>query len=177
MHDLQLKSRSNGSCLILIAVLVSVFVSTGCDSAHKPSPIPAGSTLEVHALAATGTPNAISLADPKTGESLLLELLPVVATADVATVERSKLEIESLDGSPAILQPALNVVLTPEGAARLLKATTALQGQTIAVVIDGKIVSTPRVIVPINGSFRISSDVSDVAFVTAIESITGNATP
>ena len=162
------------SQLLFVPIVACVFVLGGCDSSTAPAPLPSGATLEVHEIAGPDAANTIFLEDPNLGAPIALELVPIINSGDVATVELSKLEIESAGGSSGISQPALQIELTPEGAVKMRKATTRLQGQNIAVVINGEIVSTPRVVVPIQGSFRMTGDLKDQPFVDAIRSITGH---
>ena len=141
-------------------------------AAPQPAALPAGTTLEVHAIAPPGATNTIQLVDPNLGAPIALELVPIVDSGDIATVELSKLEIGSANGDSDTVQPALNVELTPDGAMKMSEATTQLEGQTIAVVINGAIVSTPRVVVPVQGSFRITGDLNDQPFLDAVHAIT-----
>ena len=150
----------------------SLVMLAGCDSARGPAPLPPGITFEVHAIAAPDAKNTIQLVDPNLGAPIALEMVPIVDSGDIATVELSKLEIDSANGNSDTVQPALNVELTPNGATKMSAGTQQLQGQTIAVVINGAIVSTPRVVVPIRGSFRITGDFNDQPFLDAIHTIT-----
>lgn len=66
---------------------------------------------------------------------------PVVTTRDVAGAE-----VEVVDGRPVVM-----LELTPEAGERLHEHTRRFTGQTLAIVVDGRTVSEPRIEGPIPG--------------------------
>jgi preprotein translocase subunit SecD len=127
--------------------------------------------LEVYTIAAAKAPNTIQAIDPITGGPLFLQTPPIITTTDIATVARSEIEIQTVNGTPSgRTRPALDVELTPAGSAKMATATATPTGKPIAVVINGQVVCTPKVLSQIQKSFQISG--IDVRFTSAIEAIT-----
>lgn len=54
----------------------------------------------------------------------------------------------------------------------MLAATTAPTSPNVAVVVNGVIISVPKIVTPINGSFRITGDDRDPAYLLALETAT-----
>jgi len=132
-------------------------VLAGCSPKSTPVALPAGATFEVYAIAAAKLPNTIPAVDPGTGGQLFLQTPPIVTTTDVATVVRSSTETETANGMRS--EPAMTIELTSAGSAKMAAATATPSGQPIAVVLNGKVLCTPRMFSPIrNGTFQISGD-------------------
>jgi preprotein translocase subunit SecD len=135
--------------------------------------LPPRATLEVFTIAAAQSPNTTPAVDPGTGDPLFLQTPPIVTTSDIATVARSAIEIETVSGARSgRTQPVLNVELTPAGSAKMAAATATPTGKPIAVVINGQVVSTPKLHSPIQGSFQISGDSNDARFTFALDALT-----
>lgn len=157
--------------LLLLFALTAAL--TGCSPKSTPVKLPPGATLEVYTIAAAKAPNTIPATDPGTGGPLFLQTPPIITTTDIATVARCVIEIETASGTRSgRTQPALNVELTPAGSAKMATATATPTGKPIAVVINGQVVSTPKLVSSIQGSFQISGDSNDVRFTSAIGAIT-----
>ncbi len=71
----------------------------------------------------------------------------IITAADVATVQRPIHSEESA---------SLNINLTPAGGSKLAAATATPAGMQLAVVINGTVVSTPQLRVPLSNSFGIA---------------------
>ena len=148
---------------------------TGCDSSPAPAPakLPLGATLEVFTIAATNGPNTTQAVDPTTGEPLFLQSPPIVTTTDVDTVANGVSYVTKADGSRTEMNiPCLDIKLTAQGAAKMSAATAAPTGKPIAFVVNGKVISTPKLFSPIHGSFKISGDSNDQNFKSAVNALT-----
>ena len=109
-----------------VMILIATTLAVGCTrnpTAHVP--VAPGTTIEVYATSATASPNTTSAIDPSTSGVIHLVNPPVITTADVATVAKAKMEIDTA-ANPAHTSeiPSLEIVLTPEGAKKMLAATT-----------------------------------------------------
>ena len=143
----------------------------GCSSENTSTRIPPGTTLEIYTIAAPKAPNTTEAIDPITGGPLYLQSPSILATTDIATVARSEIEAHTEHGAPSeSTLSALDVALTPAGSDKMAAAIATHIGERIAVVIDGQLVCTPRLVSPIKGSFQISGN--DVRFTSAIEALT-----
>ncbi len=111
-----------------------------------PLPISKSVRFEVFKVAPSGGTNGPTFADPETG-AVLHTLNPAILTsADVETVQ-----LEEYVGL------WLSFVLTPTGANKLLKATQVAPGARLVAVVDGQVLSAPKIVEPIwGGKFRMS---------------------
>ena len=102
--------------------------------------------FEVFKVASAAGTNRPTFTDPDTG-AVLHALNPAVLTsADVATVQ--------LEEDVGL---SLSFVLTPTGANKLLKATQVAPGARLVAVVDGQVISAPKIIQPIwGGRFQMS---------------------
>ena len=131
----------------VLSLLSLTIVLTGCDSTPAPAKLPPGATLEVFTITATNGPNTTQAVDPTTGEPLFLQSPPIVTTIDVETVANGVIPVTKVDGSRSeASHPALDIKLTAQGAAKMSAATATPTGKPIAVVINGKVISTHFVV-------------------------------
>ncbi len=155
---------------LLIPFVLTAALS-GCSSRSIPAKIPPGATLEIYKIATSATSDTTEAIDPVTGDPLYLQPPPILTTTDFATVTRSETEIETEDGTRSgRTQTALTFELTPAGSAQMSAATATPMRQPIAIVINGQVVATPRLISPIKSSFQISG--IDARFASAVDALT-----
>ena len=158
--------------LKLLQLIALTAALTGCSSKSAPAKIAPGATLEVYIIAAVKAANTTEAVDPGTGGPLFLQTPPIITAADIATVFRSEIEIKTVGSTPSQSnQITLDVKLTPAGAAKMAAATATPMGQPIAIVINGQVVSAPKLFSPIQESFQISG--IDKRFTPSIEALTG----
>ena len=115
-----------------------------------PFPLAKSVVFEVFEVVATGGPDGLSFVDPISGESLSVRKTPIIATADVSTVQLI------LGQSEKYPRPCLTIVLTPRGGKKIQQATTRLQGGRLAVVANGELLASPRILVPISTPFQVT---------------------
>jgi preprotein translocase subunit SecD len=133
--------------LALVSALL-LFVG-GCDTLSRknaPRPLAKNATLELYAVSATGAANTKTVTDPDTGAAVYLATPAIITSTDVATIQRS-------EDSPDL--PSLTVHLTPTGATKLAAATASPNGMRLAFVLNGTVVSIPRVLSPMSSGFRV----------------------
>lgn len=134
-----------------LAGVLLVFVA-GCGAWNSsPQPLAASAKFGLFALSPVKTADMKQATDPSSGKPIFLVTPPIVSAADMAAVEQST----GADG-----QPALTVYMTPAGAKTLAAATAKLQGQQIALVINNKVIATPKLIAPLSESFQITGQFS-----------------
>lgn len=134
------------SLRLACAVIVCV---AGCDAKrYSPTPLITTATIDVYAVSASPVPGAKKATDPETTTPIFLVTPAIISTADVATVQRTK-------GSPE----SLTVNLTPAGASKLTAATSKPAGMQAAFVVNGTVLSAPKVMSPLSSGFRITSNV------------------
>ncbi|MDQ0320209.1 SecD/SecF fusion protein [Pararhizobium capsulatum DSM 1112] len=98
-----------------------------------------------------GSEVVYSADDPPIGRLLRTE--PVFSSSDVVSAETSTDE--------ATGEPVVTMVLTPEGATRIAKATQTSTGTTMAVVLDGLVVATPLIRTAVtDGRVTLAADMS-----------------
>jgi preprotein translocase subunit SecD len=157
----------------LLLLFGLTLVLTGCESSDAPVKVPPGATFEVFTIKAANGPNTTQAVDPKTGDQLFLQSPPILTTTDIDTVANDVMDIENADGTLSRLhQLALKVELTPEDAAKMATATATPTGKAIAVVINGKVISTPRMNSQVHGLFQISGASDNQHFTSAIKALT-----
>jgi preprotein translocase subunit SecD len=136
--DMKYWQRPHG--LALASTLLFMCVSCQKNSPHV---LAKSASLEVYRVSSTNTANSLASVDPKTGSQIYLLLPPVTTFADVATVRRA---------GNADERPSLTVNLTPQGARKLSAATTGAQGQQMAIVVNGKVISVAKVLAPLSSA-------------------------
>jgi preprotein translocase subunit SecD len=132
--------------LQLAIALIPILIGTSCQR-NAPQPLAKSAILEVYQVSPNNTASSRAAVDPESGSQVYLTLPPVIASADVATVERAE---DSHD------QFSLTVHLTPQGAQKMSAATTPAQGQELAIVVNGQVMSVAKVRSPISKDFSIS---------------------
>lgn len=152
------------SLLLLLAVLA---FCAGCAPSNPPLPIAPGARFEIFEVTVASDPTAAKAIDPETGGPLFLKQPAIITTADVATVAREGIEERTKTNHAAI-----HVELTPAGAAKMATATAKATRGQLAVVVNGSVISCPRLIAPFSGSFRVTGDLRDGQFVAAVDDLT-----
>jgi preprotein translocase subunit SecD len=133
--------RISAKCSVVI-LLVS-FSSCG---RNKPRPLVPAATVEVFLVAPTSLANTKTIEDPD-GKSLLYVTTPAILSAsDIATIACDDVSQE----------PSLNFNCTPQGAKKLLAATTPPSGKQLAIVVNGSTIAAPKLHSPVSNSFNIS---------------------
>jgi len=154
----------------------SVLFLLGCDgkSITKPVTVPPGTTIEIYATSPAAGPSTISAIDPVTKTTINLVTPPIITTSDIATVAKSYQDLETTgNASPPTSIPSLEIVLNANGAAKMLAATTNPTSPVQAVVVNGTTIAAPKIITPINKSFRVIGDHRSPLFLNGIRAATG----
>jgi preprotein translocase subunit SecD len=162
--------------LLLFALMVAL---TGCSPKGNrpiPSPVrlPPGTTFEVFTVAAAESPDTISATDPNAaGAPLFLQTPAFLRTRDIATVSRSEVEVKTADGTPSGATTTILIVeLTSGGSTKMAAATGASDGGRLAVVVNGEVISAPKISSQIQGtSFNVTG--GSKPFMAAVEALTG----
>lgn len=137
-----------GNALAVAALfLVSLASCDWLDLKNAPHALAKSARLEVCNVSSNSGPGFKSAIDPQSGSPIYLALPPLITSADVATIQRS----DEASGSPS-----LSVQLTPTGAQKLSAATTPAQGQQLAIVVNGQVISVAQVLSPLSNGFRIA---------------------
>ncbi len=133
---------------LLPLVLILLFERSSCGRVkERPRALAKSAVLEVYLVSPSSAANTRAAVDPQTGTQVYLVVPPVIASADVATIQRS-------EDSPARLSMTVN--LTPPGAQKLSVATTPAVGQPLAIVVNGKVMKVGKVRSTLSKSFVIS---------------------
>lgn len=112
-----------------------------------PRPLAKAATLDLYVVSAMNTPGSKAATDPDTNAQIFLTTPAIISSADVVTIQRS-------ENSPEM--PSLTVNLSPAGATKLAAATAKPTGMQLAIVVNGTVLATPKVRVPMSSSFQIS---------------------
>jgi preprotein translocase subunit SecD len=113
---------------------------------NPPRALSKSATLEVYTVLPAAAPNSRTAFNPENKSQIYLAVPPILASADVATVQRI------LDQN----QPALKVVLNASGAKKLSAATSSSTGQELAIVVNGHVTAVPKVRSALSNNFSIS---------------------
>lgn len=130
----------------LVALLLVIGLVGGC--APPQTTFKSGVTFDVHTVAAAPGANTIALPDPQQGKTLHLVTPPIVTAANVKVAQIK------LHGPDAHVAPALRVDLDATGTAAM-SAATATPGGTLAIVLNGKVIATPKLMAPVGSSFIV----------------------
>ena len=159
-------------------LILGLALCAGCFQSQPAPPVfvPPLGTVEIFATSAAAGPNTKAATDPKTGTAIHLISPPIITNADIAGVARSDMEVETIGGTqPSTTIPSLEVKLNATGTPKMLNATTNPASPTIAVVVNGTLLAAPNIVTPIDGSFRVTGDHTDPAFINAISLATGQS--
>ncbi|WP_345320155.1 SecDF P1 head subdomain-containing protein [Novipirellula rosea] len=161
---------------IRLAYLIGLSFVCGC-FLSQPSPsafVPPRASIEIFATSPNAGPNTKPATDPSSGATIHLVTPPVVTNADISGVAQSDMTVETVgDAAASSTVPTLEIKLNPTGAPKMLAATTNPASPSIAVVVNGTVLSVPNIFAPINGSFRITGDHTNPTFINAIAAVTG----
>ncbi len=158
-------------------LLTLAFVA-GCFQAQPAPPVfvPPRAAIEIYATSPNPGPNTKSEIGPTSGSTINLVSPPIITNSDIAGVARSLMVVETVGGTSRSQSiPTLEVKLNATGTPKMLTATTNPASPTIAVAVNGAVLAVPNILTPINGSFRITGDHTDPAFLNAISSATGQS--
>ncbi len=114
-----------------------------------PSPLSPSARFEVYQVAITPAPSDSTFTEPGTGATFRVSNPPILTAPDVWTVELTR---------PGETQPraCLTFAFQGPGANRLLAATTAAKGSRLVFVVDGEVIGTPRIHVPVGTPVQLS---------------------
>ncbi len=130
---------------ILSLALIPLCFS-GCAEQPKQTTLRPGITFDLHAVAAQADSNTKPLTDPDSGAILNLVDPPIITAANVDTAT------VTTDDNGNVM---LSVNVDKPGTAKL-QAATAVTGNQVAIVVNGKIASAPVIRSQIGSRFQIS---------------------
>jgi len=157
----------------ILSLLTMAMLLTGCESPNTPAKLPVGAKFEIFTIAATDASNTTQAIDATTGDPLFLQSPSIITTTDIDTVAHAVGYITHADGSRTEGNaPCLDIKLTAQGAAKMAAATAKPTGNPIAVVVNGKVISTPQLHSQIHGSLQVSGDPNDQNFKSAVDALT-----
>lgn len=133
---------------ILVAILLA---TTGCyfSSSPKLIQVPKGAVIEIYEVVPTPANNTKPAADPATGKPIHLLTPPLIAIGDIDTIG-----FDANRDQPG--QPMLLINLTTGGAQKMLAATTNPTATHLALIVNGQVVSVPKIVTPIQGSMVVT---------------------
>ena len=142
---------------VALAIMLFFAVQPGCQrSTPTAQPLPKGMTFEVYRVTTdeTGATKSLPNAD---GGTTVVQAAPLIASTDIQTI--SVVDVPAGTPQPGGSGPSLDIVLTTGGGAKFAKATA--QSGTVAVVINGQIVCTPKLVAPLGPRFRVTADTNN----------------
>jgi preprotein translocase subunit SecD len=132
---------------------VALVCLAGCDAIYNPRrPLAKTATLDLYVVSASPTPRSKKAVDPATNTPIFLTTPAIITAADVATIQRS-------EDSPELLSITIN--LTPTGATKMAAATATPAGMRVAFVVNGTLISAPKLMSPLSNSFRVTGITKD----------------
>lgn len=135
--------------VIFFSALIPLCFS-GCADKSKQTKLKPGTTFEIHTVAAQQGKNTRSLPDPDSGAMLNLVDPPVITAANVDTAA------VTTDENGNVI---LSVNIDNSGAGKL-QAATAVPGNRIALVVNGRIASAPIVHAQVGSQFQVTGSKS-----------------
>jgi len=139
----------------LIAVGLSLMLAAGCNwiTSNAPRPLAKAARLEVYLVSPTAVPNSQPAAYPDAGTTVYLVIPAITTSDDVVSVQKS-------DAQQPGVQTGLIVDFSPKGAQRLAAATTPPSGKSLAVVVDGEVVSVAKLVSTLSSGIHLSGGAS-----------------
>lgn len=133
---------------ILVAMLLA---TTGCyfSGSAKLIRVPNGAVIEIYEVVPTQANNTKPAAEPVTGNPIHLLTPPLIVTSDIDTIG-----LDVNRDQPD--QPMLMINLTTGGAQKMLAATTNPTASHLALIVNGQVVSVPKIVTPIQGSMVVT---------------------
>ena len=132
--------------------------------------------IEIYETSVIAGPNTKTDADSVTGSAIFLVMPAFITNVDISGAARSEMIVETIDGKPSSQHIAsLDINLNATGTPKMLRATTNPASPTMAVVVNGTILSTPKIFSPISNKMRITGDDRDLKFLNAITAVTGQS--
>lgn len=128
-----------------------LLTTTGCyfSSSPKLIQVPKGAVIEIYEVVPTPANNSKPAADPATGNPIHLLTPPLIATSDIDSIG-----LEVNQDLPD--QPMLKINLTTGGAQKMLAATSSPTATNLALIVNGQVVSVPKIVTPIQGSMVVT---------------------
>lgn len=150
----QFSLRALMSLILVVASYLVLFSYVPKKPNTGPLPIAPAVQFEIYVEAASGTASGPTFTDTNTGEALQVTTPPIVTAADISS-------LELMPGQQHQQDSELLVNLHPAGGNKLLKATAAAKGKRCVVVVDGKVLATPRIYSPVGIQFLLSGGTKD----------------
>lgn len=100
-------------------------------------------SVEFRAAAPDPQPGLVAMTPLRGDATVYVEPDPLLTSADIAG---AKVGINR-----ETKQFVVRIIFTPDGAARLTGVTTEHQGELLAIVIDGQLLTAPKIAAPITG--------------------------
>jgi len=141
--------RTPAIASFLLSMLLLATAGCGFSDNTNPIPVPSGTVIEIYEVAATQGNNTKAAVDPESGKPIQLITPPLIATSDIDTIAQE----ENTDQPD---HPMLKIDLTPAGEKKMVAATTTPTATHLALVVDGQIVSVPKIMVPIQDSMVLT---------------------
>lgn len=129
----------------LIAGFLLCLAGCADPSDEVPVKLGAGTTFEIHSVCAEATETSQAAKDPITGEELFLVTPPIITAADITSIKR-------IDAGEA---GAAQFTVTADAANRMTAATAQQTGR-LAMVVNGKLVSAPKILAQISSPFHVA---------------------
>ena len=123
----------------MMMLVTSTLLLLGCDLKspnERPQRLSKNCTFAIYAVSSTSGVNTKTETDPEGGSPIYLTTPAIITSADVISVQLSKKSAED---------QSLNINLTPDGGAKLSAATATPGGMRLAIVVNEKVVTAPKI--------------------------------
>lgn len=152
----------NRTSVLLMGVVI-LAAATGCYQPKNttPIPVPKGALIEIYQITPTQTANTKPAIDPANGTPIYLVTPPVVATNDIETIAVQETDLPD--------SPGLALKLKPSGSRKMVAATTTAGVTQLAFVVNGSVVSVPKVRAMIGDGMVITGSANDPQFANAMK--------
>jgi len=134
---------------IQVTVILLLTCLIGCSQTANPTNFKTGVSFGVHSVADAPNEDTVALLDPTTTSKVYVMKQALVTESDIRSVE-----ITEDNGVTSLL-----VTLNPIGSGKMSSATSST-GQKLAIVVNGRIASVPKVNSRISHKFKISGSFS-----------------
>ncbi len=136
--------------------MVVTAIALGCNAQNPAVKLAPTARIEIFSISGVSGDNTKETVNPYSGETIFLVQPPIITNVDVDTVATIRENMRDENGNPIQGDKALQINLTPSGAAKLREVSINQVGKQLAFVVNGMVFSTPTILAPIDTSLVIS---------------------
>lgn len=146
---------------VMLFSMLLIATALGCNAQNPAMKLAPNARIEIFSISGASGDNTKETVNPYSGETIWLVQPPIITNMDVDTIAPIRENMRDEKGNPIQGDKALQINLTPSGAAKLREVSINQAGKQLAFVVNGMVFSTPTIMAPIDTSLVISGKEMD----------------